>query len=140
MGGIVSSGVNQTQKNAVDKALEEAQEAEKYKHKILLLGAGECGKSTVVKQIKMIWKVGGGPSDREKMETILPLRRNCIEAIQTILEASKKLGISLENQEYQQDFDAIVNLDSNAALTPELATKIDTLWKDTGIKKTFERR
>ena len=50
------------------------------------MGAGESGKSTVVKQIKMIWKVGGGPSDKEKQEYILAIRRNAIEAIQTLLE------------------------------------------------------
>jgi hypothetical protein len=30
-------------------------------------GAGESGKSTVVKQIKLIWKAGGGLSLREKV-------------------------------------------------------------------------
>ena len=70
----------------VDQQLLDAQEEEKYQHKILLLGAGESGKSTVVKQIKLIWKVGGGPSEKEKQEYILAIRRNSIEAIQTLLE------------------------------------------------------
>ena len=74
--------------NNVDQQLLDAQEEEKYQHKILLLGAGESGKSTVVKQIKMIWKVGGGPSDKEKQEYTLAIRRNAIEAIQTLLEVN----------------------------------------------------
>lgn len=76
--------------NSVDQELLDAQEVEKYHHKILLLGAGESGKSTVVKQIKMIWRVGGGPSDKEKQEYILAIRRNAIEAIQTLLEVSEQ--------------------------------------------------
>ena len=72
--------------SSVDQQLLDAQEEEKYQHKILLLGAGESGKSTVVKQIKLIWKVGGGPSEKEKQEYILAIRRNSIEAIQTLLE------------------------------------------------------
>ena len=127
-------------RNDVDLALEAAHEEEKYKHKILLLGAGECGKSTVVKQIKLIWKVGGGPSEREKQECILPLRRNCVEAMQTLLNASRTLKISLGNSKLQSDFDELVQLDSNATLTPELAIKIDSLWHDSGIKATFDRR
>jgi GTPase SAR1 family protein len=137
--GILGRGKDPI-KNDVDAALEAAQEEEKYRHKILLLGAGECGKSTVVKQIKMIWKVGGGPSDKEKQEYILPLRRNCIEAAQTLLEASKTLKIPLADSSLSADFDMICNLDSNATLTPEIASKIDHLWRDGGIKATFDRR
>ncbi len=127
-------------RNEVDEALEAAREEEKYRHKILLLGAGECGKSTVVKQIKLIWKVGGGPSEREKQETILPLRRNVIEAAQTVLEASKTLKVSLKDSDLRSDFEFILGLDSNATLTPDIAAKIDTLWHDPGIVSTFERR
>lgn len=126
--------------NEVDAALEAAKDAEKYVHKILLLGAGECGKSTVVKQIKLIWKVGGGPSEREKQEYVLALRRNCIEAIQTLLEASKTLKISLQDQFLQADFDFVAGMDSNSPMTPEIATKINNLWTDGGIKATFDRR
>ena len=81
--------------NNVDQQLLDAQEEEKYQHKILLLGAGESGKSTVVKQIKMIWKVGGGPSDKEKQEYTLAIRRNAIEAIQTLLEVNVLCGQQL---------------------------------------------
>lgn len=85
--------------NSIDQELLDAQEEEKYQHKILLLGAGESGKSTVVKQIKMIWKVGGGPSDKERQEYILAIRRNAIEAIQTLLEviAQRFLRLRLRN-------------------------------------------
>lgn len=142
MGGIISNSKPNavSNKNAVDIALEIAQDEEKYKHKLLLLGAGECGKSTVVKQIKLIWKVGGGPTDREKMECILGLRRNCIEAIQTMLEGSKKLQIPLSNQDLRPVFEEIAALDSNTPMTPALATKISNVWKDSGIQATFDRR
>ena len=44
---------NVTVEKEVDKQLKKAKEDDKYKHKILLLGAGEAGKSTVLKQISM---------------------------------------------------------------------------------------
>lgn len=140
MGGFPSRFGRAAIKNEVDAQLEEAKDQEKYIHKILLLGAGECGKSTVVKQIKLIWKVGGGPSAREKQESCLALRRNCIEAIQTLLEASKNLKIPLSTSTLQTDFDYLVGLDSNTPMTSDIAIKIHGLWSDGGIKSTFARR
>ena len=43
--------------DVVEAMLRAAQEAEENHFKILLLGAGESGKSTVVKQLKLLYKV-----------------------------------------------------------------------------------
>ena len=126
--------------NAVDMQLIEAQEQEKYNHKILLLGAGESGKSTVVKQIKMIWKVGGGPSEKEKQEYILAIRRNCIEAIHTLLEASKNLDVPLENKELTPTFEKLSGMHTDTTVTPEIGSDINALWRDPGIQRVYERR
>ena len=45
--------------NDVDAMLEAAKEKDDLTYKVLLLGAGEAGKSTVVKQLKMIYKASG---------------------------------------------------------------------------------
>mmetsp|Transcript_31299 Transcript_31299/g.29840 ORF Transcript_31299/g.29840 Transcript_31299/m.29840 type:complete len:356 (-) Transcript_31299:403-1470(-) len=126
--------------NSVDQQLLDAQEEEKYQHKILLLGAGESGKSTVVKQIKMIWKVGGGISDKEKQEYILAIRRNAIEAIQTLLEASKNLEIPLGDDALLPCFERMCIVDTNNEVTAEMGSEIDSLWRDSGIQATYERR
>jgi GTPase SAR1 family protein len=126
--------------NAVDQQLLDAQDAEKYNHKILLLGAGESGKSTVVKQIKMIWKVGGGPSDKEKQEYILAIRRNCIEAIQTLLEASKNLDVPLKDKALTPTFEKLLAMDTNTAVTPEIGNDISKLWLDEGIQVVYSRK
>jgi GTPase SAR1 family protein len=140
MGCIVSSPSVQPALNEVDAFLADAQQQEKYVYKILLLGAGESGKSTVVKQIKMLYKVGGGPSNREIMEYVLNIRRNVIEAIQILIEASKTLKVDLDDTSLQETSDYIAGLDTSVEVTPEIGAKVNALWHDAGIQKVFSRR
>ncbi|CAE7466559.1 gpaH [Symbiodinium microadriaticum] len=134
--GCMSSRA-EPQQNEVDIMLKEAQEQEEMNPKILLLGAGESGKSTVVKQVKLIWKVGGGMSNREKSDYRNALRRNTIESIQVLIEASKTLKIALEDSALAKE---IANLQTDADMDETLAKKISGMWGDKGIQATFERR
>jgi len=128
------------QRNDVDQMLEEAKDEEQFHNKILLLGAGESGKSTVVKQIKLIWKVGGGLSERERNDYTNAIRRNAIEVMQVLLEASKTLGVPISDQDLLADGKEILSLGSDAILTESLGLKIDALWHDTGIQEVYRRR
>lgn len=128
-------------KNDVDLMLEQAQEEEKLNFKVLLLGAGESGKSTVVKQIKLIWKAGGGLTQREKTDYTTAIRKNVIEVMQTLLEAVAALKIDLHSDIARGYCAEITSLDTNrAVLTAELASKVSALWADTGVKEAFSRR
>jgi len=139
MGGIVSSG-SKAVVNDVDRQLEEAKEKESFNYKILLLGAGECGKSTVVKQIAAIWKDGDENAARKKEECAVAIRHNCIEAIQTLLEASKLLSISLADPSLNPVFEEISSLTESSTLNPDLSEKINRLWKDEGTRTVYNRR
>mmetsp|Transcript_22184 Transcript_22184/g.22893 ORF Transcript_22184/g.22893 Transcript_22184/m.22893 type:complete len:356 (-) Transcript_22184:714-1781(-) len=125
--------------NEVDAMLNAAREQEEYNPKILLLGAGESGKSTVIKQIKLIWKVGGGLSERDKLDYRNALRRNTIESILVLIEASKTLNIPLGN-EANVLAKEISMLQSDADLDESIAKKIYDLWQDPGIQSVFARR
>ena len=135
------SGVDiKNDNNAVDCQLADMREQDLLSPKILLLGAGESGKSTVVKQIKLIWKVGGGLSARDKEDVIQAIRKNAIESMQVLLDASRTLGISLGDLSLKSSADVISECQGDTELTPELASKIDALWHDSGIQATFARR
>lgn len=124
--------------NEAEKLLQQSMEEEKYRFKVLLLGAGESGKSTVVKQIKVIWNVQEGSQENRKY--VQALQRNVIEAIQTLLQASKQLGVPVETPGLSEQADKILAMDSHARVTPELAPVVDKLWKDPGVKKVYDRR
>lgn len=93
--GISERSVIPDVDSPVEVALRLAREQEALRQKILLLGAGESGKSTVIKQIKMIWKIGGGMSAKEKNEYITAIRTNSLEAVKVLIVAAKTLGMPL---------------------------------------------
>ena len=62
--------------------------------KILLLGTGESGKSTVLKQMKIIHVKGF--SDREKREQVAVIRENLHDSVCEILRNVEKLGLAFE--------------------------------------------
>ena len=62
-----------------------------------MLGAGESGKSTVLKQMKLIYATGF--SKNEKLEWKPVVFNNIIQSFRLIFEAMQELGIEFENQE-----------------------------------------
>lgn len=124
--------------NEAEKLLKASKEEEKYHLKILLLGAGESGKSTVVKQIKIIYDVNEPTYEKQKYKQAL--QRNCIEAMQTLLHASKTLQCPLENASLTAFADKVLAMPTDSRVTLETAPMIDQLWKDAGIQKVFSRK
>ncbi|CAM9515396.1 unnamed protein product, partial [Phaeothamnion confervicola] len=124
MGCLQSAPVASTdaQTNEVDKELHDAALREQNHFKILLLGTGESGKSTVVKQVKLIYNKGG-LTDKEKAEAAQAIRRNCIECMQTLSEAMAALAIPLGDEGLA-----------------DLATDVESLWRDSGVQTCYERR
>jgi guanine nucleotide-binding protein subunit alpha len=64
---------------------------------IKLLGAGESGKSTILKQMKLIYSQGFSKS--EKLEWKPVIFSNIVQSFQTIGDAMSELGIMFENPE-----------------------------------------
>lgn len=135
---VMSSSSETEPLSAAEELLEKAREEEKFRMKVLLLGAGESGKSTVVKQIKIIWNVK--ESEHEILRYILALRKNILEAIQILLQACITLNQPVENGELQPVAKEILDMDDSAKFTPALAAKVNKLWHDAGVQKVFARR
>eukprot|EP01084_Bolivina_argentea_P299239 515782_1 len=60
----------------------------KNKRKILLLGNGSCGKSTIFKQLKLILGRRNGFDDNELSEATHAIRQNCVSVLLIILHKS----------------------------------------------------
>ncbi|CAM9315474.1 unnamed protein product [Pylaiella littoralis] len=125
-------------KNEVDVQLERLHAEERTHYKILLLGPGEAGKSTVLKQLKCIYK-GGIPLAEQRMHG-LAIRRNTIQCMQAILEAILSLEIELE-PEAAAAADRIMEVDEGAELSPDVVQQdITMLWRDDGVQAAYGER
>lgn len=111
--------------------------------KILVLGAGESGKSTLVKQMKILH--GDGYTKDELMEYRVSILENIRESVCNLTGAMGDLGIAYENKDNEkeaelfseQEVSAIVELED---FTPEMATAAKSIWADAGIQKAYEHR
>jgi len=103
--------------------------------KILCLGVGGCGKTTFVKQIKIIHGVVW--SEHEIDAYIRVIRGNYVNGLQEVLQVAQKLGLKLnhENQEHEKHIAALRA--RNVELTPDLIAHITPLWKDAALQEVL---
>uniref|UniRef100_A0A803ST59 Guanine nucleotide-binding protein G(s) subunit alpha n=1 Tax=Anolis carolinensis TaxID=28377 RepID=A0A803ST59_ANOCA len=125
----------------IDKSLKVEKREYKQTHRLLLLGAGESGKSTIVKQMRIL-HVNGFNAEEKKMK-IQDIKNNIKEAIETIVTAMGNLAppVELANPENQFRIDYILNLASQIDFDfpTEFYEHTKTLWQDEGVKACYER-
>lgn len=78
---------------AIDRQIEDDARRLKKECKILLLGSGESGKTTVVKQMKIIHQAGYTMEERIMFRTTI--FKNVLDGAKAICEAIEKLDIQL---------------------------------------------
>lgn len=81
---------------AINKKLKEEKSRIENELRLLLLGAGESGKSTIVKQMRIIHSKGFNEVEREQMKK--PIYGNVVNSIQAILDFMDTAKIPLADQ------------------------------------------
>ena len=81
----------------IARALRDDAASAKAAIKLLLLGAGECGKSTILKQFKILHK--NGFSAQEKVEAVELIHANTLQSIQALCQACIDLSIPLDPEQ-----------------------------------------
>ncbi|VDO72674.1 unnamed protein product [Schistosoma mattheei] len=124
----------------IERQLHKDKNAGRKEVKLLLLGTGESGKSTFVKQMRIIH--GAGYTDMEKYAFKTLVYQNIFLAMQTMCDALCALSIELEYPVNQENIELIikVDLEDSVELTPERINAIRQLWADQGMKECYERR
>lgn len=123
---------------AIEQELKAQKKANKNEHKLLLLGIGEAGKSTFIKQMKIIH--GGGYSEEDKKEHKQQIYGNVYVAIHNLTNAMKKLKLSFDSEENEGIAQSLLGIPPSTPITQELKMQIERVWHDSGIKKCYQRR
>lgn len=108
--------------------------------KMLLLGAGESGKSTILKQMKLIHGQGYNNEERESFREII--FSNTVQSMRVILEAMQSMGIELGNDANEDYAEVILNQPNQIEadiLPSEVTAAIRALWADSGVQNAFSR-
>ncbi|XP_028288697.1 guanine nucleotide-binding protein G(olf) subunit alpha-like [Parambassis ranga] len=125
----------------IEKQLQKERQAYKATHRLLLLGAGESGKSTIVKQMRILHV--DGFNDEEKQEKAQDIRKNVKDAIVTIVSAMTMLSPPIQladpSNQFRADYIRSIAPLSDFEYTEEFFEHTQKLWEDDGVKACFER-
>jgi GTPase SAR1 family protein len=121
----------------LDAGLKNEAKVDKTKIKLLLLGAGESGKSTIFKQMKIIY--GKQFSHAERKQNLPTIHSNIISAMHILIKHAKTIEV-YDEIEAKGALAVIEALDMYEAINLERGTAIKELWADAAIRKVWARR
>ncbi|KAF1377682.1 hypothetical protein PFLUV_G00203280 [Perca fluviatilis] len=108
--------------------------------KLLLLGTGESGKSTFIKQMRIIHGSGYSEDDRKGFTRLV--FQNIVTAIQSLIHAMRTLRIDYvddQNISHAQKLSQVV-ADQVSTLEAWQADAIMRVWNDHGVQRCYDRR
>jgi len=141
--GLCGSSMTEAEKLEYERSRQlEAQNQEDHlveqeKIKLLLLGAGESGKSTIFKQMKLIY---GEQYTDDDLKAITPVvYNNSITSMKVLIEQCKNLGLwdGCGVKEIGEEF---MQVNDDKAIDDKIGDMIIALWKDDSVNATYKRK
>jgi len=127
---------------AIDRQLQKDKERFRKTVKILLLGSGESGKSTFLKQMRII--NGGDFVEEELKQYRLVIYGNVVKGMKVLIDARDKLGIAWGSEANDCHAQFLFGYDNSVTLEQpafaQFIPAINALWADSGIRMAFDRR
>jgi signal recognition particle receptor subunit beta len=135
MGGMCNKATPEN--NAIEKKLQEDKKLGQREVKVLLLGTGESGKSTIFKQMKLL-QTEGFPSPEELQWYKWIIYLNTITQMKIVLECLAKTDLQVANA----NRDASENIrkipSTERVWNQKTAEDIKKLWLDPAIKEASQ--
>lgn len=123
----------------IERMMSQAYILESEKVKLLLLGAGESGKSTIFKQMRVLF---GAPLSEEEKQQITPVvYNNTIASMKILVKETLRLeNYGIIQPENKDSFEMISDISDAVEIDGTIGEAIKALWNDNGIKETWKRR
>lgn len=126
----------------IERQLRKDKRDQRRELKLLLLGTGESGKSTFIKQMRIIHGQGYTEDDRKSFAKLV--FQNIFQAMQALCRAMNKnnLNITYENPNNEENARMVLGVDHEVVnkLEDQYTQAIGELWKDKGIEEAYDRR
>ncbi|XP_068610924.1 guanine nucleotide-binding protein subunit alpha-13-like [Brachionichthys hirsutus] len=131
----------------IDRCLSREKTYVKRLVKILLLGAGESGKSTFLKQMRIIH--GQDFDQRAREDFRATIYSNVIKGVRVLVDAREKLRIPWGDPGNQRHGDSLMAFDTRSAKMAsgqlekpvflQYLPAIRALWADSGVQNAYDR-
>jgi len=120
----------------IDQQTLKEQTADRTIHKLLLLGAGESGKSTLFKQMITIY--GKGFPEEERKTFCSTIYDNVITGMKILCRQSEQFGpVDVSNTAAKT---TVEELKGDERIDTKLGELLQQLWADKGIQSTYQMR
>jgi guanine nucleotide-binding protein G(i) subunit alpha len=138
-GGLTAEERAQRDKaQEMDKKIAADKQYDEQLIKLLLLGAGESGKSTIFKQMRILY--GEGFGEESRMQTAGVIISNLVGGTRTVLENCEKLGHPLKTDNQLAAAKIVTEQADDTLMTDETAAAIKLLWESQPFQETFKLR
>lgn len=144
MGSCLATGTTDRLARDVDQKLSEVIVASSKKnettYKLLLLGTGESGKSTVFKQMQILHEEGFSDVEQQTFRHVL--RANVVDSMKALIEGAQSLGYQFEYKESEECAKRFLALDSLSGdfWIPQISYWINQLWEQEKVlKNAFQK-
>jgi GTPase SAR1 family protein len=126
------------QSNPIDASLKKDRKAQQELVKLLLLGAGESGKSTIAKQVKLI-HLSHTFSEPEVLQYKTTIYENVITSMQTLIQAANDWDYEFSKEGKESTY-LIQNTTPDALKDADVVEAVRFLWqKEKAIKDSWKR-
>jgi hypothetical protein len=124
----------------IDRQLLRDKKEMKRELKLLLLGTGESGKSTFIKQMRIIH--GSGYSDEDRIQFTTLVYRNIYISIQSLIKAMEQLKIPFHTDGLGSCTNRLssVQIDNVQSISDNDKEDIRRIWADPGTQECYKNR